>query len=280
MAGPVHKYTVDFLISEGLDVNKKDNNGRTPLFYLLSCYDPTEFSNDRIESFLSAGGTLVIPEGDEDFCSIDGSQRMTLMTRYVLALETINIHAMNVKDAFECLMSAQLRHNEYADLVIDLYLEGIYKSYERFPRAREVYMLLFLLTEKICFELDISRPHPHTHFIDHIDTMKFMISGAHDMGGNIIENLMNYLGFSVFYRLHKSMEYLLPVLKPDHVNQIMEAMSLDAKAQEIVDKWRRTPMSLKNKCRLKIHESFNIDAAVERVPKSLQDFIKFKFFMN
>ena len=276
----------NYLLAQGLDINKKDNFGRTPLYYLLASFNGNILQS-RVERYLSAGARVTIPREDPHFYYFDhGQARVCEILRYYMYILNYNPSidyrgdaiTDDIKQFFTNLLRSD-RSDRFKWSNIILQFGNLTLSH--------IFSYFYCLVQDVCSDLGIELQlfHPENrstalqlHIGRHVEILKFLISKGIDMNDLCSDSSNNFMDHCILNNNIESVEFLSSIgVRPKSMLCLLteENNKISPKIKKLV-KENCFNLSLKNMCRLKIHKSLNVDEAVKKVPRSIGEFIKFK----
>ena len=288
-SGEVTKY----LISQGLEVNKKDKFGRTPLYYALASY-PHFFSPDKVKSLLLAGAKIELPKENfhfQNFYEKLYTSREKVMDVIDVMLETLDVNAFekNSKDILKLLMTSWLQRDKYDKniwLRIQSLLQHIYDLRIREAEALHIFTFLHRLLQNICSDLGIKyklldkknrRNFPYFKDIfTNVELLKYLAIKGVALDVNCRPGLSSYLNFAIKYDNFESVSFFLSIGAKPKKSTLKKITSIDPRIKQLVEKSNKSVTSLQNIARLKIYESLDVEDCIKKAPHTVDDFIAFR----
>ena len=276
-----------------MDINKKDNFGRTPLYYLLASFNEnTGFT--PLKTYLLAGATLNIPSRDPYFYYFKqrpGNQHETI-GRYMFVLATtpsIDYRSNAITDDIRELVKNLLQsdysdRNKWSHIIWGF--EELFIHYRRITNVTDNFSYFYCLVQDVCSDLGIELQlfHPENMAFSlwmeisrHIEILKFLISKGIDMN-DICLGSNNLMDHCILNSNFDSVEFLTSIgVRPKGTLLLLTDgnSKISPRIKKLV-KENCFKLSLKNMCRLKINKSLNVDEAVNKVPRSIREFIRFR----
>ena len=288
-----------FLLSQGLDVNKMDKFGRTPLYYFLASFNSCVNSN-ILTVLLEAGAKLTVPREDTHFSYF--GKRSTIYYRVLIFIEVLvkssNIACTDsvINDNMRLLVTPLLQSDVNPDedkwcallMIFDRVLNvGLVSKDE--SKVTSIFSYLYYLIHDICSdlgircELFIRECHEKIIFksaLKYVEVLKFLISKGVDMNKTCIEGQDNFLDYAIRTNNFESVKFLVRIgVRPKNALTLLtnENNQINSRVRKIV-KETYSKLSLKNISRLMVNKSLNVDKTFKFVPREVGEFIRFERF--
>ena len=282
---------------QGMDVNKKDKFGRTPLYYFLATFN-NNYCPEQLQTLFLSGAKLTIPLGDAYFHHFQSEifivSKINIALFAMAAWPNIDYSDGDMYVHLKRLVAKLLQNDvEKWSVFIMILIDGdglrTYSCYNDYSTSEFKYVLYYLynIFEDICSDLgnkcemllDVSRKkHLLKNILNSVVVLKFFLLKGVDMEETSIEAPDNFLDFAIRFGFLKAVEFLVSIgVRPKNTFNLLTDLSslINLQIRQIVND-TRFQLSLKNMCRLRINKSLNVNEAAKLVPSKVEKFIKFE----
>ena len=210
-----------------MNINKKDNFGRTPLYYLLASFND-KIDTTRLQTFLLAGAKVSLPKGDIHFYYFDRRQDMVHMVpaivcsyMYVLATTpSIDYRSDAITDDIREFVTNLLR-SDYTDgrkwSFVMTGLGNFVASYNCHSNVIGIFSYFYCLVQDLCSNIGIEFQPFHyencrtlflMYMVHEVEILKFLISKGIDMRDTCLDGANNFMDQCINYGNFEAVEFL------------------------------------------------------------------------
>lgn len=269
-------------------MNKMDNFGRTPLYYAFSAI---LINGTEITRLLVAGARLDLPKGELHlYCQ--PCHRIIPSVFEVLSNSFRSCEENDMRDIMTSSVTLALRDETQRSnnwLFLQILCRKIFLSFHDRKTSATVLLAFYHdIVEEVCSDLKIKCQLLKPNYA--LDNRLELPIELRKEKRILVKYLLlkgvpldDYLDKCIYFNRLETVSNLLsmgvrPTRKNLHIvhDPAAESHGIDPALIDLLRGTCRTPMSLQDACRLRVHKSMNVGKAAEKLPVSIRDYIRLK----